>query len=608
MSVRAITQTDDGRELVPASDGEWRDWVSASATRAFLLDDPLLDWLELYGEAHGFARDDALPGYDERTDFMRLLFRQGHLFEEAVMRHLASQWPVVRIAQERADSRSLAKAQETFDAMASGAEMIAQGVLWNAETRTYGMPDLLVRSDVLAALFPDCMTLDEVRTGARGLGLGDWHYRVVDIKFSTLHLTARTAHASNEHLKYMGQVWLYNEALGRIQGFVPPAAFLLGRRWQQGESERGTGCMERLAPVGRDHNIRNKGDLRDLAGAAVAWVRRVRREGEGWRTLPEPSVDELRPDMTNQEDGPWHEAKRRIAEATEDLTQLWYVGVAGRRAANARGITRWTDPACTAAAMKVTGASRPVILDEILAVNHSVDGPPVRPERVRTAEDRWRAPAPAEFYVDFETVTDLADDFSRIPEIGGQQLIFIIGCGHLEDGVWRFETFVVDHLTEPDEARMIDEWCAHMASVRERLAPGADPLVIHWSHAEPVNFELAYNAARKRHPEKDWPDMNWFDFLMRVVRQEPVVVRGALAFGLKVIARAMRSHGLIETEWGDGPADGLGAMVGAWWCEEEAGRTSVRLPEIDLMREIIAYNEVDCRVMMEIVRYLRASH
>jgi hypothetical protein len=365
--------------------------------------------------------------------------------------------------------------------------------------------------------------------------------------------------------------------------------------------------MERLAPVERDHVVGKHGTLRDLTGEAVAWVRRVRREGAGWSPLPEPSVDELRPNMGNEEDSPWHNAKQQIAKATDELTQLWWVGIPGREAAIARGVTRWTDPQCNAAVVGLTGA-RAVTLGEILAINQSTDGPPVLPERIRTEEQRWRTPAPVEFYVDFETVTDLADDFSKIPDAGGQVLIFIIGCGHIEDGAWKFESFVVDRLNEPDEARMIDAWCEHMASVRERLAPGTDPLVVHWSHAEPVNFELAYNAARKRHPEKHWPDLNWFDFLMNVMKPEPVVIRGALNFGLKQVARAFRSHGLIDTVWGDGSVDGLGAMVGAWWCEEEAARRGVTLAELDLMQEILEYNEIDCRVMMEIVRRLRAEH
>ena len=49
-------------------------------------------------------------------------------------------------------------------------------------------------------------------------------------------------------------------------------------------------------------------------------------------------------------------------------------------------------------------------------------------------------------------------------------------------------------------------------------------------------------------------------------------------------------------------------MVGAWWCAEEAAKLGCRLMDTDLMKGIAAYNEVDCKVMMEIVRYLRVHH
>ena len=37
-----------------------------------------------------------------------------------------------------------------------------------------------------------------------------------------------------------------------------------------------------------------------------------------------------------------------------------------------------------------------------------------------------------------------------------------------------------------------------------------------------------------------------------------------MGFGLKTVARSMKHHGLIETDWHDGVTDGLGAMVAAW--------------------------------------------
>ena len=259
--------------------------------------------------------------------------------------------------------------------------------------------------------------------------------------------------------------------------------------------------------------------------------------------------------------------------------------------------------------MGVTRASTASTLARILSVNRAADGPVVQPPRIGACREEWHPTPPLEFYVDFEIVSDLADDFSRLPERGGQPLIFMIGCGHVEAGEWRFESFVVDALTEPEEARIIEGWLAHMEQVRRRLVPQlAAPRLIHWSQAEVSFFERSYDSAKARQRRPDWPSLNWFDFLQRVVRAEPVVVRGTLAFGLKAVAKAMHTHGLIETLWRDGPTDGLGAMVGAWWCAEEAQRTGVPMSRIDLMQDIICYNEVDCKVMMEIVRYLRENH
>ena len=267
-------------------------------------------------------------------------------------------------------------------------------------------------------------------------------------------------------------------------------------------------------------------------------------------------------------------------------------------------MTSWRDPRCTPELLGVKEAYR-ATLAAILEVNRSTDGPQVRPARVRAAEEEWRAGPRLEFYVDFETVNDLWDDFTRFPERSVPPLIFLIGCGHVEDGEWRFERFLIDELTEEAEARVIDAWLAHMEAVKARLDPEDSPLIIHWSGAEPINFETAYNSACRRHSERSWPRPRWFDLLGRVFHAEPIVVHGAFGFGLKEIARALHGHGLIEMLWEDSSLDGLGAMTGAWWSYEEAGLTGAPVERMDLMREILRYNEKDCRVLMELMDWIR---
>ena len=156
-------------------------------------------------------------GFDERTDFATFVQRKGSEFEAGVLRLLAAREEIVTIANGWEDSRSAERAEATIAAMRSRAPIIAQGVLRNPDNRTYGMPDLLVRSDVLARLFPESIDQEEAHEGAPALGLVHVHYRVVDIKFHTFELLADgSAAGDTDSLPYLIQVWLYNEALGRI--------------------------------------------------------------------------------------------------------------------------------------------------------------------------------------------------------------------------------------------------------------------------------------------------------------------------------------------------------------------------------------------------------
>ena len=622
MGKKAITYTDGGTLVDPSSRSDWEQWVSASRTRNHVLEDPLLDWLDRYGESKGFVLDVV----EERTDFVRFIMAKGIKFERAVVEHLEGLGlgQVLAVGAESGSQRpswDLGLAEETWKAMSDGVEIICQGVLRDPEHKTYGMPDLLVRSDVLAMLFPGSLSSAQAAVAAGDLPTGSRHYVVVDIKYTTLRLLAGGGlGASGSNAAYKVQLHIYNRALARIQGYLPPRAFLLGRGWTQtkkGQQTRVNSCMDNLAPVSHNEVLRG-GPLGDHADRAAEWLRRMRQNGQNWDALPAPTVNELRPNAKG-EPGEWSSAVKKIIERTEDLTALWNVSAAKRRDANAKGLTSWRDPKATPEALGVTGDVRTATLRALLAVNRSAPPQPkpaadltaVRPKIVTAQRSQW-APEPSlEFFVDYETVSDIDDDFSKIPYRGGQPLIFMIGCGHIEAGAWHFECFIADDLTEPSEAVVIDHWLEHMANVRDRVAPGSDPRVIHWSGHEQSTLETAYNAATQRHPQRSaaWASPNWFDLLKEAIKAQPVVVRGAHGFGLKAMTNAMHRAGLVATQWTDGPADGLGAMVAAWSCQKELQQGATgRLEDLDLMQQVRDYNETDCRAMREILEHLRKHH
>ena len=637
MGKEALTQRDDGTAIaVPETRDDWRQWVSAGRTRNWMLGDPLIDWLRLHGEDRDYIPKQDLDSYNEDLDFLKFIFERGQEFETGILRLLEEKCEVVTIARDYREIASLSKAEETFAAMQRGLPIIYQGVLWDAQHLNYGSPDFLVRSDVLRELFSDTVSDAEASIAAPDLGIGEWHYRVVDTKFSTLHLNAAGTQLDNSGSgpAYKAQLYVYNRMLGRLQGYLPPESYLLGRGWQltsRGETRRGTNALELLAAVPQDGSVANNVPIAVETENALAWIRRLRAEGGQWQLLPTPSVPELYPNMSGSDDGEmmldigpsewelgdeaggfderWVGVKKWLADELKELTRLWQVGVGRRKQAHATGIYRWDDPKITPEVVGVSGPRTEPTLRQMLEVNTG-NGPAVLPLRVETTRAEWHVTPGVEFFVDFEFCSDLNDDFSTLPEKGGQPLIFMVGCGHVENGEWQFRLFVTDELSEGEEIRIIREWVEHMGVVRDRLDPeNPQPRLFHWSHAEVTQLERAYNSARRRHGERaDWPELGWYDFQMQVMRGEPVTVRGALGFGLKAVAKAMHSHGLIGTDWPDNQVDGLGAMVGAWRCDTETREKGVPMVRLPLMQAIADYNEVDCRVMMEIIRYLREKH
>src|SRR5207247_9819020 len=159
--------------------------------------------------------------------------------------------------------------------------------------------------------------------------------------------------------------------------------------------------------------------------------------------------------------------------------------------------------------------------------------------------------------------------------------------GTYRDRGWSFRQVTVDDLGVEAEARMIDDWLAHLADLAREAgcASASDVRLVHWSLAEESNFERAYESARSRHPDRSWPALAWYDLLGRVFRAQPIVVKGAFSFGLKSIARAMQELGFMQTHWAEGLAEGAGAMAGARSAGADSRARGAPRPDTPVMHE-----------------------
>src|SRR5947207_1741229 len=121
-------------------------WITATSTFNYMLKDPLLDWLNLYGR--GIQRKSTVPVCGKRkaesdtipSTFAECIMKQGEVFETKVVERLerifGSKLESIPVQQTHS-----ARATQTIDAMNRGVHVIHGGMLVNTKNNTYGIPD-----------------------------------------------------------------------------------------------------------------------------------------------------------------------------------------------------------------------------------------------------------------------------------------------------------------------------------------------------------------------------------------------------------------------------------------------------------------------------------
>ena len=519
--------------------------VSVRSLKNHIKGTPWIDWLDRFGEAAGFERDQPNP----ELDYGAFIREKGIRFHDAFIRHLDTlAWSVGHLSRPNSSHPTLEPfVAQTLAAMSEGWDAIVGATLVDPVSEIYGFPDLLVRSDRLTALYelnPRFMaqfgspwTDAQLERPAPKLATA-FHYVPLDIRFATLSVGSKGRLTGSERPHDQAGLLCHARALAAMQGTEPAVALLVGRVVKEGKAGRSTGSLDWPAIV----DVRSVG-LRDKIDAAAAWQRRLRREGSAWRLVP-ASVPELV--IGKVHDGAWHSATAEISaeqspekrEATPNQAML-----------------------------------------ELLPGD-------------------WQVPTEIEFFVDFETFNNLDDDFRGFPAVGGQSLLFMIGCYYEDAGTEHFECFIADSVTPQAEARIVDAWLDHMSVV----AAGRKSRVIHWSNAEPQFFRHNYDSVTSRHGNDRWPDPEWFDFCaeLRKVRKN--------GNGLKEIGGHLHRLGAISTKWVDeGVLGGTAAQVAAWRAYEHSRQTGEPVGDHDYMVKTRNYNYFDVKVMADVVAWFRGN-
>lgn len=594
----------------------WSEWVAATSTKNYILDDGILDVMnnksgtlikaypDYYSEFYKTVDNNKNP-----NNYISAIMNQGNKFEKKVIgeiHRMIKKSHIIDI-QGNINPRSTLKYHETIKAMKKGVPFIYQGIVRNYDMKTYGIPDLLIRSDYINSIFDiNPLSKKDVKISAPKLRRR-YHYLVVDIKFKTLHLKTDGIHLRNDGVMkaYKSQLCIYNQCLGEMQGYTPDSSYILGWKWKyvvKNVEKSGNNCFSRLGKI--DYKNVDQ-EYVEKTRKAVDWVLDVRKNGASWDLtqvpLPKP---ELYPNMCNRYDFPYHGLKKKFAQSLKEITLLWNVGVKHRNIAHEKGIYSWIDPKCNTKNMGFKKNVSSKIISTILDANKSTNLS-IKPKYIKNNLGDWKTQKTIEFFVDFEMTCSVFTEFDNVSNSGGESLIFLIGVGFMDPNTkeWVFKSFLAENLTSFEEGKICREFNKYHKQIMKKYKCKKIP-IYHWSHAEPVAWSKAVNRIGKMRFKFNWVD------LLKVFKNEPIGVKGCLNYSLKTIAKIFYENGYISTIWntGGGCSDGADAAYGAYKIDLECKKNGARFSQNPLTKEIVQYNEVDCKVLQEILYYIRENH
>ncbi len=590
------------------------DWIGASKTRNYALGDPCLDYYRAYNildindkpkkNAYSF---DPSSKY-ERTNrekenalsFIDYLLISGNNFEDKIVESMLEKYEdnMIKIC-ESYQSRNMKYYEKTLESMKEGIPIIYQAVIYNFENKTFGSADLVVRSDYINEI-TETNVLTKREEKIKAPLLGKYHYRVIDIKNSKLHMNTDNETIRNtQNIKpFKTQLAIYNKALGNMQGYTPDHSYILGNGWLMTKSlnkqrivEGSDNPFDKLGIV--NHEDQDK-IYYEVADEAVNWIKEVKTNDK--LVHNPPNDDRLYPNMCNYFDGIYHDVKRQIANQNSEITNVWYCGKTNRENALKLGINSWKDPKCNSKTLGLTGDKIKNKVDEILTFNRNKKKV-INITRIKHNKNNWRNNE-LTLFVDFETISSnllLSNNKSDLKMDG--EYIFMIGIGWIEpnDEKWNYKCLYTDKIDLSEERRIVNEFKDIVSDLNSKFKTNSK--IVHWSNAEPIMFNKICN----RHSINS--SVNWFD-LLHFFKENNILILDALNFSLKTIAKSMYKYGMIKTVWDDDISNGLDAMFFAW-------QEYIKLDDISeskKFKDIIKYNEVDCKTTFEILQYLKINH
>ena len=573
-----------------------------SALYNYTKNDSCIDYLELNGLKYGYQPN-------QESDSNKLLKCSGLQFEEQVFHKIkekCQEYNLECVELSLAHNISFYdRYMETQSLLDRGVDVIIHGGVADLSNEFSGIPDLILRTDTTGILFTNDPF--EIEDNSR------YYYTACDIKLSKIRFQSNNDCITNSgnFPYYKIQSWVYNLCLSRMTGFLSSKSYLLGNGYSYSNNrEVYNDPFYTLGIVDPEEKIGFNGEtVEQLMFGGFDFIRKLRSS-----VLYDKPIEEiiqfdvrLAPNMNNNYNGKWSEAKKQIALKTGELTLLYKLKTKDRNKLVLQGIKSWRNPNLTTDSLDLNiynkNSVTAQIVDTMMNINRYENQPNISVRRITNPDiiNIINPEVPIKFYLDFETAN-----------LNGETIIFQIGVivADIHNDKYQYTSFVANRLDWESELRIMNNYLDFMNQMKSKYRLG-ECRTYFWSNAE-RNFMNKFVKKLTNHPQtrsvsltldnakqvvQGYQDLSW------VFKNNPIVVKGVFGYGLKPITKALHNCGLIKCEWGNG-LDGLSASLFAIETNKRCIRENTSFSDTEIAQEIVKYNEVDCRAIYEIHKLL----
>jgi len=332
--------------------------------------DFIIDWLEMYGKTCGF--------YKKTSEFQQKLFQSGIETEDHII-NLLKQKFLPQLSQDVSDGtcqkfqniphiftdlthlkfQNFTHRDKTLKSIQSIDKpfMIYQGLLCGSDEfgnkRPYGIPDLIMRKDILHTLMNKPVEQNDEND-----------YVIVDIKKSLKLNKNNTVSKSTNNYKWLEfQLCIYEKFLSEELKRPPQSVYVMSI------DDTNNILIGKIQYVEQD--IKQH----------IDYLKQLKSDGDKWIPYPKPTNNYMYPNMKNTYDFVWREAKLDIARRIGELTLLPYVSYEVRTELWKHDIKSYKDEKCIDILKTINKV--PSYVQEIIKANQDI-GLEINAEKVKT--------------------------------------------------------------------------------------------------------------------------------------------------------------------------------------------------------------------------------